>query len=81
MSLLTLHYDLERDSGTTTFQLGVITDDLIKSMLEPVYGTRISDLDRVVSFAQGFPQMAVLLADARLERTPDMGSLTDDDLS
>lgn len=49
-------------------------------MLEPVYGDRISDLDRVASFTQAFPQMAVLLANARLERTPDMGSLTEDDV-
>jgi len=80
MSLLTLHYDFEKDSDTTTYQLGAMTDEQIKSMLEPVYGDRISDLDRVVSFAQGFPQMAVLLAKARLEQIPDMGSLTDDDL-
>ncbi len=50
-------------------------------MLEPVYGKQIPDLDRIVSFAQGFPQMAVLLADARLEREPDMGRLTDDELA
>ena len=80
MSLLTLHYDFEKDSDTTTYQLGAMTDEQIKSMLEPVYGDRISDLDRVVSFAQGFPQMAALLAKARLEQIPNMGSLTDDDL-
>ncbi|MGH8531608.1 MAG: hypothetical protein ACREV1_02495 [Gammaproteobacteria bacterium] len=80
MSLLTLHYDLEKDADTTTFQLGPMADEQIKSMLEPVYGDRISDLDRVVGFAQGFPQMAVLLAKARLEQAPEMGSLTDDDL-
>ncbi|MGH8564506.1 MAG: hypothetical protein ACREXW_10630 [Gammaproteobacteria bacterium] len=80
MSLLTLHYDLEKDSDTTTYQLGAMTDEQIKSMLEPVYGQRISDLDRVVGFAQGFPQMAFLLAKARLEQIPDMGSLTDDGL-
>ncbi|MCU7843332.1 MAG: hypothetical protein KZQ93_05785 [Candidatus Thiodiazotropha sp. (ex Monitilora ramsayi)] len=80
ISLLTLHYNPEKDSDTDPIQLNKMSDDLIKAMLEPVYGERISDLDRIVSFAQGFPQMAVLLANARLDQTKDMGSLTDDDL-
>src|SRR5690606_24247326 len=59
---------------------GPVANDRIKEMLEPVYGKRISDLDRIVSFAQGFPQMAYLLARARLDQSRDMGSLTDDEL-
>lgn len=81
MSLLTLDYNLEKSSQTATVHLKQLSDNQIKEMLEPVYGKQIPDLDRIVSFAQGFPQMAVLLADARLEREPDMGRLTDDELA
>ncbi|MFK5912884.1 MAG: hypothetical protein QM484_00800 [Woeseiaceae bacterium] len=80
ISLLTLHYNPEKDSDTNPIQIRKMSDELIKSMLEPVYGEKINDLDRIVEFAQGFPQMAVLLAKARLDQTKDMGSLTDDDL-
>lgn len=81
LSLLTLDYNFDRASQTVIFQLKPLPDELIKQMLVPVYGDLISDLDRIVSFAQGFPQMAVLLADARLEKEPEMGRLTDDDLA
>lgn len=80
ISLLTLHYNPEKDPDTNPIQLNKMHDDLIKSMLEPVYARKIIDLDRIVSFAQGFPQMAVLLARARLDQASDMGSLTDDEL-
>ena len=80
ISLLTLHYNPEKDPDTDPVQLNTMSNDLIKTMLEPVYGEKITDLDRIVGFAQGFPQMAVLLAKARLDQTRDMGSLTDDDL-
>jgi hypothetical protein len=78
LSLLTLHYNPEKDSETDPIILAAMDDQSIKSMLEPVYGKRIADLGRVVAFAQGFPQMAVLLAKARLDQSRDMGSLTDD---
>lgn len=81
LSLITLDYNLERASQTDIVQLKQLSDEHIKQMLEPVYGKKIPDLDRIVAFAQGFPQMAVLLADARLDREPEMGSLTDDDLA
>jgi hypothetical protein len=73
-----LHYNPEKDSETDPIILAAMDDQSIKSMLEPVYGKRIADLGRVVAFAQGFPQMAVLLAKARLDQSRDMGSLTDD---
>jgi len=81
LSLLTLDYNLERSSKKDDIQLKQLSDEHIKQMLEPVYGKQIPDLDRIVLFAQGFPQMAVLLADARLEQVPDMGRLTDDELA
>lgn len=81
LSLLTLDYNLERSGQTEIIQLNQLPDEEIKKMLEPVYRDKIPDLDRIVAFAQGFPQMAVLLADARLDREPEMGRLTDDDLA
>ncbi len=78
LSLLTIHFNPEKDDNTSPFCLEPMSDELIKTMLQSNYGESIPDLDRVVSFAQGFPQMAVLLANARLDQSPSMGSLTDD---
>lgn len=81
ISLLTLDYNLERTNQTEIIHLKQLPDENIKQMLEPVYGKEIHDLDRIITFAQGFPQMAVLLADARLDKEPEMGRLTDDELA
>ncbi|NOQ46878.1 MAG: hypothetical protein GQ559_09450, partial [Desulfobulbaceae bacterium] len=81
LSLLTLDYNLERTSQTETIHLKQLPDENIKEMLQPVYGEKIQDIDRIVAFAQGFPQMAVLLAEARLDKEPEMGRLTDDELA
>jgi hypothetical protein len=80
LSLLTLDYNFECTSQTNIIKLEQLSDEYIKQILEPVYAEKIPDLDRIVAFAQGFPQMAVLLADARLDREPEMGSLTNDAL-
>jgi len=81
LSLLTLDYNFERAQQTQIVQLNKLSDSHIKQILEPFYGKKISDLDRIISFAQGFPQMAVLLADARLDKEPDIGRLNDDNLA
>lgn len=81
LSVLTLDFNLERSSHNVIIQLKQLPDEFIKQMLETTYGERISDLNRIVTFAQGFPQMAVLLADARLDQEPEMGKLTDDYLA
>jgi hypothetical protein len=81
LSILTLDYNLERTNQTKIIHLKQLPDESIKQMLEPVYGKKIRDLDRIVAFAQGFPQMAVLLADARLDKEPEMGRLTDDEMA
>ncbi len=81
ISLLTLDYNIENVGQTQLVHLKQMNDKYIEQMLEPVYGKKIRDLDRIVSFAQGFPQMAVLLADARLDRDLDMGRLTNDVLA
>jgi hypothetical protein len=81
ISILTLDLAIERASQTEIILLKQLPDDKIKQILEPVYSNVIRDLDRIVAYAQGFPQMAVLLANARLDKEPDMGRLTDDEMA
>ncbi|SEP79880.1 esterase/lipase family protein [Nitrosomonas ureae] len=68
-------------SETKEYKIEPLHTEQIKALLQPEYGSRITDLDRVATFAQGFPQMAVLIADARLSKDPMVGKLTDDVLA
>lgn len=81
--LITLDHSLDSlpESGTKEYKIEQLAQTQIKAMLEPEYGNRIQDLDRVAAFAQGFPQMAVLIADARLSNDPQVGKLRDDELA
>lgn len=82
LSLLTLDYNLNNSGAEpNVVQLKQMKDDFIKTLLEQIYPSKSLDLDRITIFAQGFPKMAVLLASARLEKLPEMGSLNDDDLA
>lgn len=81
LSFLSLDYNLEKVSTTHEIQLHPLEDDEIRQMLAPVYGDKIVDLERIAKFAQGFPKMAVLLADARLNLSADFGSLNDEALA
>jgi hypothetical protein len=79
LSVLTIDYNFDRDASAF-IKLEPHADSVIKCMLEPEYKHKILDLDRVVDFAQGFPQMATLLVDARLTDDPNLGNLSNDDL-
>lgn len=80
--LLTLDYNFDSIAAPTVcFKLGQMTDEELFQLLSPVYNNVLSDLKRIVEFAQGFPQMAVLLAEARLNEDPRIGSLTEDELA
>jgi hypothetical protein len=82
VSLLTLDYNFDAVSAPTIcFRLEQMTDDELFQLLSPVYNNVLSDLKRIVDFAQGFPQMAVLLAEARLNEDPRIGTLTEDELA
>lgn len=82
ISLLTLDYNFDSISAPTIcFTLKQMTDSELLQLLSPAYSTALPDLDRIVGFAQGFPQMAVLLAEARLNEDPRIGTLTEDDLA
>jgi hypothetical protein len=78
--LVTVDYSPERIQGVPMIRLERFSDDDISAMLAPIYREKISDFEmrKIVAFAQGFPQMAVLLANARLNDDPDLGILTDD---
>jgi pimeloyl-ACP methyl ester carboxylesterase len=78
--LVTIDYSPERVQGVPMIRLERFSDADISALLAPIYREKISDVEmrKIVTFAQGFPQMAVLLANARLNDDPDLGILTDD---
>ena len=82
ISLLSLDYNFDSVSRLTNcFTLSQMTDEELLQLLGPIYKEKLPDLDRIVKFAQGFPQMAVLLAEARLAEDPRIGELTEDELA
>lgn len=82
ISLLTLDYNFDSISAPTIcFTLKQMADNELLQLLSPLYRNALADLDRIVGFAQGFPQMAVLLAEARLSEDPRIGTLTEDELA
>lgn len=82
ISLLSLDYNFDSVAAPTKkIRLSALEHDELVSLLKPVYMDRLPDLDRIADFAQGFPQMAVLLAEARLSDDPRIGELTEDDLA
>ena len=82
ISLLSLDYNFEIvKQSTCCFTLSPMTDEELLQLLVPIYKEKLPDLDRIVKFAQGFPQMAVLLAEARLAEEPRIGELTEDELA
>jgi DNA-binding ferritin-like protein (Dps family) len=82
ISLLSLDYNFDTVSAlTNTFTLEPLDDSELLQLLSPSYKDLLPDLDRIASFAQGFPQMAVLLSEARLIEDPRIGELSGDDLA
>ena len=78
VALITIDTDLKKSGDCRLIELGRLDDDMIKAMLTHNYGQTLPDVDRIVSFAQGFPQMAVLIAKARINLDPNVGKLNDD---
>lgn len=81
--LITIDFNLENQPSTNgkEFLIKQLDNSKIKAMLEPEFGAKIEDLDRIIEFAQGFPMMAVLISKARLANEKDVGKLTDDRLA
>ena len=80
LSLLTLDFDTARSNDQDRrIQLGPFDDEPISDIVKQAYpGLGPSEASRVVSFANGFPGMAVLLGDAFLESVVNPASLQDD---
>lgn len=79
-SLLTMNADPEeRITDTQIIRLRQAPNSVIKAILQPVYsGLTAADLDQVTRYAEGFPLMAVMLSEARLNEDPQLGNLSDD---
>ncbi len=81
LKLLTLNYDPDLGGITNTIRLVPETNDVIQGMLTQAYpNLRTNDLTRITDFAQGFPQMAVLMADAHFTPEDNVAELKDSDL-
>jgi len=80
LSLLTLDFSPEQIHTEYPYiKLKPVSIEVIKGILRQAYPElREPDIDRITDFAQGFPKMAVLLAKARLNEEPDIGSVKDD---
>lgn len=80
LSLLTLDYNPEElSTDIPQINLKQVSDEVIKELIKQAYpGLIQADVSRIVEFAQGFPQMAVLLAEARLKDEVNIGSLNND---
>jgi hypothetical protein len=80
LGLLTLDFNPERPQGSHPYvELKPTSGQVIKEILKQAYpGLPDPDIDRIAEFAQGFPLMAVLLADARLNNEDNIGSLNND---
>lgn len=78
--LITVDYSPERTVETTMIRLDRFSDDVIEAMLSPIYVNNIEnfELKKIVRFAQGFPRLAVMLAEARIAEDGALGNLTDD---
>jgi hypothetical protein len=81
LSLLTLDHDVDAWTDGKAIVVRRATDEIIEKILKqshPALGP--SELKRIVLFAQGFPRIAALLADARLSGDANVGLLTNDEL-
>jgi hypothetical protein len=81
LSLLTLDYNPESNSDENIISLQPASNEVIEGIIKQSYPSlRDIDTRRIVEFADGFPKIAVMLAQARLKDAPDMGNIKDKDL-
>jgi hypothetical protein len=79
ISLITIGSDPEEISGVDRIDIEP-SPIVVKKILTQSYGSSLhsADFERIVDFAQGFPGMAVLLANAQLKNDTKYGEITDD---
>jgi hypothetical protein len=80
ISLVTIDYDVDNEIECgLTIKVGRSSDQVVSRILLRAYPKlNERDLTRIVSFAQGYPQIAVMLASARLRQKQANAVLTDD---
>jgi len=80
LSLLSIDYSTDICAGDyIKIQIQPSSNEVISNLIIQAYPSLSrTDVDRVVNFSQGFPQIAVLLADARIKNEESIGSLSDD---
>lgn len=81
LSLLTINFNPEEKyDECIKFEVKPSTDKtVISGIISTAYpGLSPRDIDRITEFAQGFPQMAVLIAKARIDQDPHIGVLKND---
>lgn len=84
LNLLTLDYNLERISAANypVIELKPVSSTVIKKIIEQSYNNiPEEDINRIAEFAQGFPQMAVLISEARLNGEDTLGTLNDSEIA
>lgn len=83
LSLLTLDYNPESiNADYPIIELKPVSSGVIEKIIKQSYSNLSQeDIRRVVQFSQGFPQMAVLIAEARLNDEESIGTLKDSDIA
>lgn len=77
-SVITIDYALEDSRDCERIILEPASDAIIRSIITQTYaGMSDEDISRVVEFAEGFPLMAVLIAEARIKDSRQIGRLDD----
>jgi len=80
LSLLSLDYDLSHDGRTPTAQLEPLSQADTEKLITDRYDGLIPDPNRLAQFSEGFPQLAILLADGRHSDESPGATLSDDEL-
>jgi hypothetical protein len=80
--LLTLDYNLEPNDRNHVFiKLERASDTVIKGIIKQSYPSLQEPyIQKITEFAEGFPKIAVMLAEACLNEVQDLGHLNDNDL-
>lgn len=81
LSVLTIDYEFDELSDAEIIRLDPVDlKDIVKQILKNKFQDSLRDfeLDRIAKFAQGFPQIAVLIAESRIADDIQVGILNDD---
>jgi len=82
LSLITIDSDVRPDEGTRDLIIMRPADlkNVVAAMITDSFPLAKADIDRIANLAEGFPQIAVLLAERRMDGCDDLGRLGDHEL-